>query len=248
MFIILLLIVIAAIGLLIRSYNRLRGLSEAVKRSQSNLVGELRKRATLVNQLIDVCKGYGDHEKLTHLSVASSDAQNPTELAAATSTVLASVGSMANRFPDLKANETYNTLMSQLKEIEDNLQAKREMMNREVEEYNKVRSAFPTVLIAQQLGFPEAAYFSTDEAGLDQSQQFRTDDGELLKAQFARLGQGVSAATKQIGQRANAALQNAREQDGGTAAAAPAATEGDGDGIVAIVKPGETPEDEAPKS
>lgn len=240
MLFLLLLIIVGAAFFMIRSYNRLRGLSEAVKREQSNLVGELRKRATLVNQLIDVCKGYGDHEKLTHVTVATSDAaqQNPGELAAATSTVLASVGMMANRFPDLKANETYNILMRQLKEIEDSLQAKRESMNREVEHYNRFRSGFPTVLIAQQMGFPEAAYFSTDEAGLDQAQQFRTDDGEMLKAQFAKLGQGVGDAAKQIGQRAGQAVQQAR--DAAAAQRQQAIESAAEPPVVTIVEPGDS--------
>ena len=67
----------------VQLYNRLRTRSEAVKRAQSNLVGELKKRATLANQLIDIAKGYGDHEKLTHLTVASqtSTAADPAQIA-----------------------------------------------------------------------------------------------------------------------------------------------------------------------
>lgn len=208
-------------------YNGLRRYAEAVKRAQSNLVGELRKRATLVNQLIDVCRGYGDHEKLTHLTVgapAQSDA-DPAGLARATSQAMTGLNLVVDRFPELKANETYKMLMGQLHAIEDALQAKREALNHEVEAYNQYRGRFPAVLIAAQLGFPEAAYFSTDEAGLDASAQFRTDDGEILRAQFARLGQSVGGAAKQIGTRAGEAIQSARASAATPAEPPPAAVE-----------------------
>ncbi|MBU2587245.1 MAG: LemA family protein [Alphaproteobacteria bacterium] len=193
-------------------YNRLRILSEAVKRSQSNLVGELKKRATLANQLIDVCKGYGDHEKLTHLTVASQnqDSGDAQQMATATSRALAGISYVAERFPELKANQTYNTLMGQLQTIENDLQAKREALNAEVERYNGYRASMPAVLVAQQLGFPEASYFSSDEEGLEAGANFRTDDGELLRAQFARIGKGVGEATKQIGNAAGSAMKQAQ--------------------------------------
>ena len=212
MLIVLLIVAAIAIYLSIRLYNGLRQYAEAVKRAQSNLVGELRKRATLVNQLIDVCKGYGDHEKLTHLTVYGAPQNEPDAaagLARATNNVISGVNLIADRFPELKANETYKQLMGQLYAIEESLQEKREKLNVEVEAYNKYRGQFPAVLIAAQLGFPEAAYFSTDEAGLDQSAHFTTDDGQILRAQFAKIGQSVGAATKQIGSRASEAIQAA---------------------------------------
>lgn len=208
-----LIILIGGIGFwAIKLYNRLRILSEAVKRSQSNLVGELKKRATLANQLIDVCRGYGDHEKLTHLTVANQNQDNgdAQQMAAATSRALAGISYVAERFPELKANQTYNTLMGQLQTIENDLQAKREALNAEVERYNGYRASMPAVLVAQQLGFPEAAYFSSDEEGLEAGANFRTDDGELLRAQFARIGKGVGEATKQIGNAAGSAMKQAQ--------------------------------------
>lgn len=208
-----LIILIGGVGFwAIKLYNRLRILSEAVKRSQSNLVGELKKRATLANQLIDVCKGYGDHEKLTHLTVANQNQDNgdAQQMAAATSRALAGISYVAERFPELKANQTYNTLMGQLQAIENDLQAKREALNAEVERYNGYRASMPAVLVAQQLGFPEAAYFSSDEEGLEAGANFRTDDGELLRAQFARIGKGVGEATKQIGNAAGSAVKQAQ--------------------------------------
>jgi LemA protein len=221
------LLVVAAVLLIpiVKVYNSLRQYAEAVKRAQSNLVGELRKRATLVNQLIDVCKGYGDHEKLTHLTVSQPGQADPDAagLARATNQAMSGLNVMVDRFPELKANETYKMLMGQLHAIEDALQHKREALNHEVEAYNQYRGKFPAVLVAGQLGFPEASYFSTDEAGLDASAQFRTDDGEILRAQFAKIGQSAAGAARQIGSRAGEAIQNARTANALTADDAPAA-------------------------
>jgi len=196
----------------VRLYNQLRGRSEAVKRAQSNLVGELKKRATLANQLIEICKGYGDHEKLAHITVAGQNhgTADPNMMAAATTRALAGVSFVAERFPELKANQTYNTLMGQIQTIENDLQTKREAMNTEVERYNGFRSSFPAVLIAEKLGFPEARYFSTDEEGLESGVAFQTDDGELLRAQFARLGKGMGDATRQLGSAAGSAINMAQ--------------------------------------
>ncbi len=193
-------------------YNQLRTRSEAVKRSQSNLLGELKKRATLANQLIEICQGYGDHEKLAHITIAgrNENVSDAGAMAEATTRALAGVSFVAERFPELKANQTYNTLMGQIQTIENDLQHKREAMNNEVERYNSFRSSFPAVMIAQKLGFPEASYFTTDEAGLDESAAFRTDDGELLRQQFARVGKGVGDATRQLQHRATAALNKAQ--------------------------------------
>lgn len=181
-----------------RLYNSLHSRSEALKHAWSDLLGELKKRATLANQLIDITKGYGDHEKLTHLTVASqnSASADPAQIAAAISRALAGINFVAERFPELKANETFNTLMGQLQTIENDVQKKREALNAEVERYNGIRASFPAVLIAGQLGFPEAAYFSTDEAGLEAGGAFRTDDGALLRQQIARIGKGMGDATR----------------------------------------------------
>jgi LemA protein len=226
-FLLLLLLIVGGVAFwAVRLYYQLRTRSEAVKRSQSNLVGELKKRATLANQLIDIAKSYGDHEKLTHLTVASRNtaAADPAQIAVATSRALAGISFVAERFPELKANANFNTLMGQLQTIENDVQKKREALNAEVEQYNGFRASFPAVLIAGQLGFPEAAYSSTDEAGLEAGAAFCTDDGELLRQQFARPGKGMGDATRQIGQVAGAAIGHAQASLAQPAEAQEAAT------------------------
>jgi len=209
-----LIVVLAILVFGIKSYNALRRGSERVKRANSDMQGELRKRATLVNQLIEVCKGFGDHEKLTHITVANqtSSLAESAVMARSTNTVIERVAAFAANFPDLKADQTYVKLMGQIQGIEDVLQDKREAYNRCVEDYNTHRASFPTVFFSQQLGFPEAPYFKTDEAGLDETAEFKTDDGALLRAQMTRLGDAAGQAGRKLVHQTARAVDQIRER------------------------------------
>ncbi|MFQ3665442.1 MAG: LemA family protein, partial [Sphingomonadaceae bacterium] len=55
----------------------------------------------------------------------------------------------------------------QLRTIEDDVEKKRDALNADVERYNGLRASFPAVLLAGRLGFPMAACFAIDEAGLN---------------------------------------------------------------------------------
>jgi LemA protein len=222
----LLAVIVGAVLFAIKTYNGLRAGSEGVKRANSDLQGELRKRATLANQLIDVCKGYGDHEKLTHVTVANQTASlaDSASLARSTNTVIERVTAFAANFPDLKANNTYGKLMGQLEDIENLLQEKRESYNRAVEHYNTHRASFPTVLFSEQLGFPEAPYFKTDETGLDEIAHFKTDDGTMLREQMSRLGDAAGQAGRRLASQTSKAIEQVRERSGNGSALA-AATE-----------------------
>ena len=200
-------------GYAIKTYNGLRLRSEGVKRSNSDLTGMLRKRVTLVNQLIDICKGYGEHEKLTHITV-SEGATNVAEsasIARAANTVIDRVTAIASNFPDLKANHTYEKLMDQLHSIEGEIQQKRELYNRMVELYNTQRATFPAVLFSDTLGFPEAPYYQTNEDGLDAKIEFKTDDGAILRETMKRIGDNATERGKLLAQRAGAQIENFRE-------------------------------------
>jgi len=76
---------------------------------------------------------------------------------------VAKVAALAQAFPELKANETYQMLMSQLEKIEGELLNRRENYNAEVKSYNAYKNAFPQVLIASKLSFESVAYFDIND-------------------------------------------------------------------------------------
>lgn len=213
-FLVFVLIFCGLVGFLIKSYNVLRLGSEQVKRAHSDLLGMLRKRATLVNQLIDICRGYGDHEKLTHITVAESASSlaESASMSRQVDAVMDRVTAITTRFPELKANGTYEKLMDQIHHIENDIQDKREAYNRCVEGYNTQRATFPNVLFSESIGFPPAPYFSTDESGLENTAIFSTDDGTMLRDTMRRLGDKATSHGKALAQQAQQHVSNARSK------------------------------------
>ena len=136
-------------------YNKLQKLGQTVKEANSNVLTVIQKRADLVNKLMDIAKEYGNHEKLIHIKLSDNLVDTFKESNAA----IANVNAMANNYPELKANSSYQQLMLQINEIENELQNKREQYNFYSKEYNSCRLQVPVVFVADMLGFKEAPYF-----------------------------------------------------------------------------------------
>lgn len=157
----------------------------------SNLQAGLKKRQQLSGQIIEIASGYMAHEQLTQLKVA----QNNT----------GQMQMVAQAFPQLKADATYQKLMQQLETLENDILARRENYNKRVNEYNSYRNSFPVVLVAQKLSFNIIQYFDTDDEKFDlQAQSFSRDDTQALQ-QFIdgsakAVGDMTSQAVKHINQ------------------------------------------------
>lgn len=164
-----------------RSYNKLQRLGQAIKSANSTVLTVIQKRADLVNKLMDIAKDYGAHEKLLQITLSN----NLIDTFKASTDAIASVNSMAQHYPDLKANATYQHLMSQISSVENELQNKRESYNKVTQDYNSERLQIPTVLFSKLLGFEEAPYFDFDN--LQEMKEFKTDDGQLLKEMLSNV-------------------------------------------------------------
>lgn len=157
----------------------------------SNLQAGLKKRQQLSGQIIEIASGYMAHEQLTQLKVA----QNNT----------GQMQMVAQAFPQLKADATYQKLMQQLETLENDILARRENYNNRVNAYNSYRNSFPVVLVAQKLSFSIIQYFDTDDEKFDlQAQSFSRDDTQALQ-QFINgsakaVGDMTSQAVKHINQ------------------------------------------------
>lgn len=157
----------------------------------SNLQAGLKKRQQLSGQIIEIASGYMAHEQLTQLKVA----QNNT----------GQMQMVAQAFPQLKADATYQKLMQQLETLENDILARRENYNNRVNAYNSYRNSFPVVLVAQKLSFNIIQYFDTDDEKFDlQAQSLSRDDTQALQ-QFIdgsakAVGDMTSQAVKHINQ------------------------------------------------
>ncbi|HMT96576.1 MAG TPA: LemA family protein [Ferruginibacter sp.] len=199
----LLIVVALIIFLIVVNYNALQRLSQPVKEAASNVQIAISKKLNTINQLVDVVKSYQEAEQFTQLKV-SQDYKDTAAMIASyqqAGNMMATIQGVAERFPNLKANEQYRELTGSIKECEGNIQHYRQMYNAAVKAYNIKRSSIPTVFIAQFLGFSEARYLEFDvagNAGDDILKGFTTDDGQRLNTLLKNAGSSINSASKQI--------------------------------------------------
>lgn len=192
------LLLAVAVYVVARNYNALQRLAQGVREAHANVMASMKKRIDLTNKLIDIARGYADHEKLTHISVADSGDVISAGGAAAAG-ALNQVMKLATQYPDLKANATYQQLMGQLDQIEADLQTKRETYNARVKEYNTALGTLPVSLYARQLGFRSAPYFDVDNAdSLEKLKDFHSDDAEHLKQMLAQGGRRLADSGRRV--------------------------------------------------
>ena len=199
-------LVIALIALtvwIIITYNNLQSYKQVIVEQSSNMQVSLQKRRDLASRVLDVAKGFGDHEKLTHLTV-SSNANASTE----------SLAALSQSFPELKANQTYVQLMKQLEELETNISNKRESYNRAVKNYNTYRSSFPTMLVVGKLRFEAAPYYDAEnEDALSHLATFTRDDADAVKDLISASSESLKHSATSLKKSAASKLDEAKKSE-----------------------------------
>lgn len=184
-----------------RGYNGLRLLSENVKEAWSNIGVTVGKQASLINQLINTVNSYAEGEKLVMLKVSQDASLGAVQqVHQQGGLVMSAVNGLAQKFPDLKANGQYVSLMNSITEVENQLEHQRQSYNAATKTYNVRRTSIPDVFYSKLLGFGEAPYLDFDGSSEKNSatlQQFVTDDGERLNQLLSNAGSKVRAASQQ---------------------------------------------------
>ncbi len=166
--------IVFVIGLIIAFiYNRLVALRQTRNNAFSDIDVQLKQRYNLIPQLVETVKGYAAHEKETFENVTNARAQvgaakGATGERVAAENVLggALMGllAVAENYPDLKADQNFQKLMTELSDIENKIAAARRFFNNATSEYNTAVEQFPAVLIANSFGFSKEEFFELDEA------------------------------------------------------------------------------------
>jgi LemA protein len=164
--------IIVVVGLwLVVTYNGLVTLRQRCRQSFSDIDVQLKQRHDLVPNLVETVKGYASHEKGTLEAVikarnAAVTAQGPAAQAAAEGALqgaLRQIFALAEAYPDLKANQNFQQLQTELSDLENKIAAARRFFNNAAAEYNSTRESFPAVLFAQSLGFSPQEFFNLEE-------------------------------------------------------------------------------------
>ena len=178
---ILVVIVLWAIG----GYNGMVKMDEQVQNSWANVETQYQRRADLIPNLVSTVKGYAKHEQQTLEDVVKArseatqvkvDAKNltPEKLAAfqkAQSGVSSALGrllAVAENYPDLKANQNFLELQSQLEGTENRITVARKDFNDTAKSYNQAIRQFPKNILAGMFGFEKKSYFEA-EAGSEKA-------------------------------------------------------------------------------
>lgn len=173
-----LLVGLVGLGLYTASVNNsLVDLDEGVKKSWGQVQVQYQRRADLIPNLVETVKGYASHERETLQGViearskATSTTIYPTNLTEenlqafqnsqnALSQALSRLMVVVEKYPDLKANENFKELQSQLEGTENRIATATRDFNEVTEGYNASVRKFPRSLFASILGFQTRPYFS----------------------------------------------------------------------------------------
>ena len=165
----LLLSVVVAVGLSGCGYNDLQGLDEDTKAAWSEVVNQYQRRADLIPHLVATVKGYAAHEKETLEGVVEARAKATSvqvtpemlrdqaafeqfqKAQAGLSSALGRLIAVAENYPNLKADQNFRDLQSQLEGTENRITVARKRYIDRVAEFNKMVRYFPTNLTAKLL-------------------------------------------------------------------------------------------------
>lgn len=154
-------------------YNKLVRLRALVRESFSGITVQLRRRADLIPNLVEIVKGYAAYERRVFDDVATaraatSSAGDVKSTAAADtmmSNILGRLFAVAEAYPELKASANFMQLSEQLADVESELEAARNYYNATVRDLNSEVQSFPQSLVAGLGGFaPELFYQDEDPA------------------------------------------------------------------------------------
>ena len=169
----------------ISSYNGLVSMDENVSNQWANVETQYQRRSDLIPNLVNTVKGYAKHESETLKSVMAARSQatqvkidpsncTPQQLAAYqkaqgdVTTALGKLLAITENYPDLKANQNFLELQSQLEGTENRINVARKDFNDTAKKYNTSLRRFPRNIIASMFGFEKRNYFEA-EAGAEKA-------------------------------------------------------------------------------
>ncbi len=162
------------------AYNQLVAADESVKSAWAQVENVYQRRLDLIPNLVETVKGYATHEretlqgvvearaKASQMSISSDIVNDPNALAkfqalqGQLSSALSRLLAVVEQYPDLKASQNFLALQTQLEGTENRIAVERNRFNEAARNFNTMRRTFPSVFIANMMGFKEKAYFQAE--------------------------------------------------------------------------------------
>lgn len=161
-------------------YNSFVTLTQRTKEAWADIDVQLKRRYDLIPNLIETVKGYASHERATLDEVMAARASatqvhvdpsniTPDQIAAmagaeqALGGALGRLMAVAEAYPDLKANQNFAQLQTELSDTENKIQAARRFYNGNVRDLVTKLQQFPSNVIGNMFGFKEMEYFEIEE-------------------------------------------------------------------------------------
>ena len=152
-------------------YNGLVAMRQRTNQAFADIDVQLKQRSDLIPNLVETVKGYAAHERGTLEAVVQArqtaiTAPNVEQKVAAENMLSGALGklfALSEAYPDLKANQNFMQLQSQISDIENKLAASRRFYNNAVQEFNTGIQQFPAALFAGIFGFSQRTFFDVGE-------------------------------------------------------------------------------------
>lgn len=174
-------LVVALIAAFFGMYNSLVALKMRVENAFSQIDVQLKRRHDLIPNLVEAVKGYMAHEKdtlerVTKARTQAIDATGLQDKIAAENMLtqtLRSLFAVAERYPDLKANQNVLNLQEELTSTENRISFARQYYNDEVTRYNTDIATIPINIVAAACGFTKRELFGIDDPAEKQAPQVK---------------------------------------------------------------------------
>lgn len=164
-------IVVVLVLWVLFTYNSLVTLRNRVREAWSQIDVQLKRRSSLIPNLVEAVKGYAKHEKevfenVTKARSALVSAKSPHEAAVADNMLtgaLKSLFAVAEAYPNLRASENFKQLQDEISDTETKVAASRQFYNRNVLDLNNSLETVPSMWVGNLFAFKKEEFFKASE-------------------------------------------------------------------------------------
>lgn len=163
-------LILIIVAVVVTYYNELVKLRHRANESWSDIDVSLKRRYDLIPNLVETVKAYAAHEQQTlerviqarNMAMNASSTADKMKTENELSQTLKSIFALSENYPELKANENFKQLQSELVDTENKIQASRRFYNTNVRDLNIKIDTFPTNLIANMFSFKKMSLFEIE--------------------------------------------------------------------------------------